>query len=165
MISVEKIKNLVLKTIHSLQLTNVYMGVVTQEEPLEIEVDGRFTIKGDRIILARDLTEYKHDMTVNHDTELEYDHNHPAPGFHIPYGGRHDRILSLPARPEDASITGTTEHFHKYKGRWTFVVHDYLETGEQVIMISLSGGQRYYVIDRLEKPGWTRSRTESRNSR
>jgi hypothetical protein len=43
------------------------------------------------------------------------------------------------------------EHDHPYKGKKVFLVHNALKSGEEVILMQVSGGQKYIVLDRIEK--------------
>lgn len=44
-----------------------------------------------------------------------------------------------------------TGHLHEVKGVKTLLVHNALKVGEEVILMQLSGGQKYIVIDRIGK--------------
>ena len=40
-------------------------------------------------------------------------------------------------------------HFHAYKGRKQFTVHNGLVVGDEVLLLRQQGGQKYIVVDRL----------------
>lgn len=42
-------------------------------------------------------------------------------------------------------------HDHNYKGKKKFKVHNGLKSGEEVILMQVSGGQKYIVVDRIKK--------------
>lgn len=42
-------------------------------------------------------------------------------------------------------------HKHNIKGTKTFTIHNALRIGEQVVLMQMSGGQKYIVIDRIGK--------------
>ena len=58
----------------------------------------------------------------------------------------------------DMTIDHTTEmtsvdgdpHQHSYQGKKKFKVHNGLKTGEEVILMQVSGGQKYIVVDRIK---------------
>ena len=53
------------------------------------------------------------------------------------------------------TVDHTTEdamsHTHNVKGKKTVTVHNSLQIGEEVILMQMSGGQKYVVIDRIGK--------------
>jgi len=87
-----------------------------------------------QLILTRNVTDYKVEMTVEHETEPETEHTHEIKDTYTGEGE------SLP-----------TDHLHGYKGRKEFTVHNALVVDDEVIMIQVSGGQKFIVLDRLEK--------------
>ena len=42
-------------------------------------------------------------------------------------------------------------HNHNYQGKKKFTVHNALKSGEEVILMQVSGGQKYIVVDRIKK--------------
>lgn len=42
-------------------------------------------------------------------------------------------------------------HQHTYQGQKKFKVHNGLKNGEEVILMQVSGGQKYIVVDRINK--------------
>lgn len=104
------------------QPSNIVFGEVTKESPLEITVDQKLVLTSEFLVLARNVTEYEFEMTVDHITEQ-------AVG-----GTGHAMYAS---------------HDHMYKGRKKFLVHNNLLVGEKVIMAVVQGGQKYIVLDRI----------------
>ena len=119
--------------INQMQLCNVRIGVVVQENPLEIEVDQRYILAAEALVLARQVTEHTIEMTVDHWTEDEIEHTHAVQDTYT--GG---------------GTSSPTAHRHAYQGRKKFIVHNGLKNGEKVLMVKASGGQRHFVIDRIE---------------
>ena len=42
-------------------------------------------------------------------------------------------------------------HQHTYQGQKKFKIHNGLKNGEEVILMQVSGGQKYIVVDRINK--------------
>ena len=97
------------------QPVTICFGVVTSEAPLTITID-------QKLILARNVTDYNTDETVDHLTENRA-------------GGSGDPAFE--------------SHNHNYKGRKTFLIHHKLLVGDKVLMLREQGGQRYVVLDRV----------------
>lgn len=100
----------------------VCFGEVRSESPLKILVDQKLEIKGDQIVLARTVTDYDTDMTVDHLTEKR--------------AGGH-------------KCASYENHDHRYKGRKSFRVHHKLIAGDKVVLLRKQGGQQYIVLDRV----------------
>jgi hypothetical protein len=136
----DSIKNAIKKQINQLQLCDVVVGVVIKASPLMIEVDQRFilpptedaALSAQIFVLSRDVTDYKVEMSVDHQTENETAHTHAIQDTFTGGGS------SLP-----------TSHRHGYVGRKVFKVHNALKEGERVLMIKRAGSQKYYIIDRI----------------
>lgn len=103
---------------------NVVFGTVISIAPLKINIEQKLTLGTAQLILARNVTDFTVDMTVDHITENRS-------------GGAGDA--------EYAS------HNHDYVGRKSFLVHNGLIVGDEVILVRMQGGQKYVVIDRVEK--------------
>lgn len=104
------------------QPVTICFGVVTSEAPLTITIDQKFELSGEDLILARNVTDYNTDETVDHLTENRA-------------GGSGDPAFE--------------SHNHNYKGRKTFLIHHKLLVGDKVLMLREQGGQRYVVLDRV----------------
>jgi hypothetical protein len=42
-------------------------------------------------------------------------------------------------------------HKHEYQGKKKFTIHNALKSGDEVIMMQVSGGQKYIVIDKISE--------------
>ena len=136
----DTIKRAIKKQINQMQLCDVVMGVVVNESPLQIEIDQRYilppvadaALSAQIFVLARDVTDYEVEMTVEHETEIEAAHTHAVQDTYTGGGS------SLP-----------TSHRHDYVGRKVFKVHNALKEGERVLIVKRAGSQKYYIIDRI----------------
>ncbi len=97
----------------------VLFGVVTAGDPIEVQVDARFTLPAALLILPESLTRY----------ELELRHVHD-------YIDTNDRGSTArttdPALPEEP-----------------IVIRRGLEVGDKVMLLRVQGGQQYVILDRV----------------
>ena len=112
---------------------NMVFGKVISDSPLKIKVDQKLILTSAQLVLSRSVTDYTVEMTVNHATE---DHTHT-----------HSITDSYSGGGSASSVT----HKHEYKGKKQFLIHNALKKDEEVILMQLSGGQKYVVIDRIGK--------------
>ena len=110
----------------------VMTGEVVSDAP-EIKVNDYLTLTSDQLILCRNVTEYEIDMSVSHETEEESSHRHG-----VPY-------------PAGSYTTSTSAHVHKYEGRKKFIVHNKLEAGDKVLLVSQRISQKWYVVDFISR--------------
>ena len=132
----ELMKTAAMDVVKASRPVNVHFGTVKSESPLTIELDQKILLTQEFLVLSRNVTEHEIEMTVDHITE---DADNPQTDKMAGGGG-------------DASFTSHLHihhHKHPYKGRKVFLVHKGLKTGERVIVISIQGGGRYLVWDRV----------------
>lgn len=133
---VKALRQLALDAQRNSSPTGIIMGTVVNAEPLEIETEQKQILSGLQLILSRSVMDYTLEMTVSHSTE-------DALGLHT-----HSINNRYPDCGADISPVDLT-HSHSYEGKKVFKVHNALKVGEKVILISETGGQRFYCIDRL----------------
>lgn len=106
--------------------TDLVFGKVISESPLKIKVDQKLILSTAQLVLARDVTDYEIEMEPN-----------PSHWTETTSGG--------------SDLALFASHKHEYKGRKKFIVYNALKKDEEVIMVRMSGGQKYVVIDRIGK--------------
>ena len=116
------IKKLAVDAVNASKPANMVFGKVQSITPLKIKVDQKLILGSAQLILTRNVTDYDVEMTVDHTTENES-------------GG--------------SSYAAFADHNHEYKGKKTFKVHNALKVGEEVVLMQMSGGQKYIVMDRI----------------
>jgi hypothetical protein len=129
---VGNIKMAALDAVEASKPVNVMFGTVISASPLKINVEQKLTLEAAQLVLARNVTEHTIQMTVNHMTEDETEHTHVI----------HDTYTN-------GGSSDPTAHKHAYVERKSFVVHNGLVVGDEVILIRTQGGQKFIVIDRL----------------
>jgi len=134
---IDVIRECVETNINKNQLCNVAFGTVTSDEPLEIQLDDKYILTKDYLILCRNVTEHEIYMTVEHETE-NHTHTHDI------------KVIDAYTCSGEGIIEEET-HLHEYKGKQMFLVHKGLKVDERVVLIKMSGGQKFLVVDRLEE--------------
>lgn len=119
---VKTFKQIALGAVDSQVPCAVMFGTVVSESPLKIKIDQKITLSSTQLVLCRNVTDYKTDMTVDHLTEKRA-------------GGTQYALFE--------------QHDHEYKGRKEFLVHHKLLSGDTVLLLRVSGGQKYVVVDRV----------------
>ena len=103
---------------------DMVFGKVVSTSPLKIKVDQKLILTSAQLVLSRNVTDYKLSVTMNHSTENES-------------GGSGDSSFAT--------------HKHEIKGTKNITIHNALTINEEVIMMQVSGGQKYIVLDRIGK--------------
>lgn len=119
---VKLIKKAAIEAVNASKPTALVYGKVISSDPLKIKVDQKMILSKPQLILTRNVTDYKVDMSFDHITENTS-------------GGTGEGKYDL--------------HNHAYKGKKTFKIHNSLISGEEVVMIQVQGGQKYLILDRV----------------
>lgn len=100
----------------------VYFGEVISKSPLNINVEQKMVLGENQLILTRNVTDFVTMISVNWETEDKA-------------GGEEE--------------TASETHAHRILGQKQIVVHNALETGDEVILIRQQEGQKFIVLDRI----------------
>ena len=119
------VKRAAIDAVRSLDLTDIREGEVVTDSPLSIRINQKLTLSSKYLILTDAVRDITVDISVDHTTENTS-------------GGSGDSSFA--------------SHNHAYKGKKQITIHRALRTGEKVILIKASGGQKYVVLNRVE--GW-----------
>lgn len=115
------LKSLVAQTVRGMNPSDFVLGEVISEAPLVIRV-GENELDEDFLILSDNVRDFEVDIEVNHITEKRAG------------GGGYAEYAS---------------HDHEYKGRKKIIIYNGLKIGEKVVMIQQSGGQLFFVANRV----------------
>jgi hypothetical protein len=121
---IKLIKKTALEAVVASKPANMVFGNVISTNPLKIKVDQKLILTSAQLTLSRNVTDYRLSVTVDHTTESAS-------------GGSGDSAFA--------------SHNHAIKGKKEITVHNALKNGETVILMQVSGGQKYIVIDRIGK--------------
>lgn len=115
------LKSLVAQTVRGMNPSDFILGEVISETPLVIRV-GENELDENFLILSDNVRDFEVDIEVNHITEKRAG------------GGGYAEYAS---------------HDHDYKGRKKIIIYNGLKIGEKVVMIQQSGGQLFFVANRV----------------
>lgn len=119
---VQLLKRIAKEERESADLCKVLTGVVTKAKPLLIKISPKITLSDDFLVLCRNVTDYKVELSVDWATENK--------------GG-------------GAGEAAFSSHSHDIKGKKEATVHNALKKGDKVLLVMANGGQVYYVIDKV----------------
>lgn len=147
------------------QPSDFCFGRVISETPLKISVEQKMVLSTAQLILTRNVTDYHIEMSVNHTTDIALDinmqHTHGFNGNAETYSGQTNSAGTNEPHMHEYShshiLSGNVEyannvslgHRHDYSGRKTFLIHNSLKLGEDVVLLKQKGGQKFLVIDRV----------------
>lgn len=110
-------------------------GTVTSTSPLKVQITPQFILPASTLIVPTHLTDYSVDVTMDWESE-PHTHTHGA-SIQDTYSG-------------GGSITiDTATHTHSVIGKKSIIIHAALKVGDKVALIRQSGGQSYYILDRI----------------
>ncbi len=122
----KEIKKAALEAVDAKKPAEVCFGRVISESPLQISVEQKMVLGEAQLVLCRDVTEYKIEITGDNVKDYYY------------IGTKQD-TPTAPVSPL---------HVHAV-GRIEITVHNGLAVGEDVLLLRMQGGQKYVVVDRL----------------
>ena len=111
-------------------LSDVCFGTVTSSSPLKVNVEQKFTIGSENLIVPQHLTNYSVNVTIDWQTNQDtYTHKHNVEGTDSSEDTRSYKI----------GISGTKK----------MTINNSLKSGDSVILVKQQGGQKYLIIDRV----------------
>ena len=120
---VTAVKQAVAECVAAMEVAEPLFGTVVSAEPLEIQVEAQAKpLSGKRLVLTRNVTDYEVDVSVSLQSE------------ETAGGGGYAEFAS---------------HGHAVKGRKKIKVHNALAAGERVLLLQMTGGRRFLVLDRM----------------
>ena len=123
-------KALTLGVMQNSALTDAFIGTVTSESPLEVQLDSKATLTQPFLILTNAVKDYTVDVTMQWETE-DNTHKH--------------------GNGNEGKPTDEDTHKHEITGRKRLTIHNGLTKGEEVLLLRLQGGQTYVILDRLSQ--------------
>ncbi len=111
-------------------LADVCFGTVTSSSPLKVNVEQKFTIGAENLIVPQHLTNHEVNVTIDWQTNQDtYKHKHNVEGTDS----------SEDTRSYKLDISGTKK----------MTINNALKSGDSVILVKQLGGQKYLIIDRV----------------
>ena len=116
------IKQAAVEAVEAQKPSDFCFGKVTSTSPLKILVEQKLTLGSAQLVLTRNVTNYKTQVTVDWMTEIKS-------------GGSGEESFA--------------SHNHDISGKKEITIHNGLRTGDEVILLKQKGGQKYLVLDRV----------------
>lgn len=104
------------------KMCDLTFGKVTSVSPLKVQITNMLTLPQSVLIVPKHLTDYTVDITVDWTTENKS-------------GGSGESSFA--------------SHNHDINGKKQIKVHNALKVGDKVALIRKTGGQSYYILDRI----------------
>ncbi len=121
------IKQAAVEAVDAQKPAEVCFGKVTSVSPLKIVVEQKMILGEAQLILSRNVTDFKTEVTINIITESS---------------------LEMDA-PISESVQLNLAHTHQITGRKEITIDNSLVVGDLVILIRQQKGQKYFVIDKV----------------
>jgi hypothetical protein len=104
------------------QMCDLRYGTVVNVNPLKIQITNLLTLPQSVLVVPQHLTDHNVNVTVNWNTENTS-------------GGSGENSYA--------------SHKHSVNGLKTMTIHNALKVGDKVALIRKTGGQSYYILDRI----------------
>lgn len=118
---IEIIKQAALEAVDASNPSKVFYGKVVSTAPLAINIDQKYTVPKEFLVLTQKVTDYETTISIK---EFETEEN-----------------------KEDAKLEKHTHPVNIENKKVT--IRNALKVGESVILLQMQGGQRYIVIDKV----------------
>lgn len=114
----------------SQQPCDLRFGTVTSIKPLKVQITNQFILPESLLIIPQHLTDYDVEVTIPDWKTSQHDgHTHNC--------------------SESGTTTSGGTHTHIIEGKNKMTVHNALKVGDHVALIRKTGGQSYYILDRI----------------
>ena len=130
---IKLMKKTAVEAVNASKPANMVFGKVISVDPLKIKLDQKLILTSAQLVLSRSVTDYKLSVTMDWNTE---DHAHTH---------------SISDSYSGGGSASKETHKHQIKGKKEILIHNALQKDEEVILMQLSGGQKYIVMDRIGK--------------
>lgn len=146
-------KQAAMEVVESGQPTDIRTGLVTNTEPLTIQITPQFILPSSVLIVPRHLTDYKVKVSFNWETENAGQHNHNYSGNTASEsGGSGESSFSSHSHSYSGTTENRPDHKHVVKSEKDkeITIHNALQVNDKVALLRQKGGQFYYILDRID---------------
>ena len=127
------------------QPSDFCFGKVTNTSPLKILVEQKMILGSAQLILTRNVTDFKTNVTIDWMTDSKLStHSHTFQG-NVKQGGEDSHTHEFSGETKGVNLN----HSHSIEGMKEMTVHNALQTGDEVVLLKQKGGQKYLVLDRV----------------
>lgn len=123
---VKTIKRAAVDAVDATKPVEVCFGKVSSASPLKILVEQKMMLGEAQLVLCRNVTDYKTDIS----------------------GGNLQNFYYVDSPPNASTLPVSPAHVHAM-GKIQVTVHNGLVVGDEVILLRQQGGQKYIVVDRI----------------
>ena len=123
------IKQIAVGVIEDSKPSRPMYGIVKSESPLTIEIEQRLTLNQNQLILTRNVTDFK--------TEISFDN----PDI--------KNVITSSSYPSDSTESPKSYQRFKEDVKNEITIYNGLKVGEEVILMRETGGQKFIVVDRV----------------
>lgn len=120
---IQIIKKAAIEAVEASNPTKLLYGTVKSISPLTINIDQKFTIPEEFLVLTKNVKDYEVELSLD-DWFTENKS-----------GGSGESAFS--------------SHNHEVKGKKKVTIHNALKVGDKVILLREQGGQKYIVLDKV----------------
>lgn len=135
----------VVQTIDNMKMTDVCIGVVESVNPIKIRINHKVLIDENYLVfsetsIGKNTNEELEVVNISHQhAPAQFDNK--TKHFHSsPFGNTQEEQISTTHSHAEHKIELDLKHYHKTKG---------LEINDKLILIRQSGGQKFFVIDKV----------------
>lgn len=124
------IKRAALEAVENGQPTDIRQGIVTNNNPLTVQITPQLILPASVLIVPKHLTDYTVKVSFNWTTEEAGSHNHTCP---------------------EGTTSSVSNHSHTISsgGDKEITIHNALQINDKVALLRQKGGQFYYILDRI----------------
>lgn len=119
---IDIMKRAALDATDNAQMCDLRYGKVVSTKPLKVQVTNLFTIPESLLVVPEHLTDHAVSVTINWNTGDR---------------GGGDGMASF------------ASHNHSVSGKKTMTIHGALKVGDKVALLRKTGGQSYFILDRI----------------
>lgn len=134
------------------QMCDLRFGTVTSTSPLKVRVTNQFTIPESLLVVPEKLTDYTVTVSMDWATTTEPNHSHTYSGTtNSASGGSGEASFSSHSHGYSGTTHGAGEHNHRVvsEAAKKITIHNALKVGDKVALIRKTGGQSYFILDRI----------------
>lgn len=119
------------------QPSDFCFGKVISIAPLQILVEQKMTLGAAQLVLTRNVTDFMTKVSFDWTTDnATTKHTHEVENVD-------DASMELDCEEVEQ------KHAHTIGGTKSIIIHNALQTGDEVVLLKRKGGQKYLVIDRV----------------
>ena len=150
---IDIMKRASLDVMDSNQMCDLRFGTVISVSPLKVQITNQFTIPESLLIVPKSLTNYEVSVSMNWSTGEAGSHHHGYSGTtnnETPsFSSENPNLVHTHKYQGSTENNGSHSHTISSGGERTITINNALKVGDKVARIRKTGGQSYYILDRI----------------